>query len=799
MAAWWPAEGDAVDIVNTNTGVLLGGLGFTNGEVGQGFWFTATNQGVEIPPSPSLSLGWAGEAHHGALYFYACTFECWINPTDVSQPHAIFDWNGLALSIESNGVLAASFLSFSPYTHNQYGVNPLETSVFLSGPGLVVSNAFQHVAVIFIQQHSADSGLSGTVYLYYNGVQLGDVSGYEFCAWVGPSGDPHVGYSPTRGIDFAGILDEASFYSANLTGDQIAAIYNAGSAGKCPLPPFNLTLPVSQPAAVGGNVVFNVVAHGTGLLAYQWLFNGSPIVGCTNASLTLPSVTTNNAGNYAVVVSNAYGMVTSSPPAVLTVYPAPFITNQPINQAVWAGGNVTLAVGVSISGPFTCQYQWLHDGTNLPNGTITTVAGNGTNGYSGDGGMAIHASLNAPYAVALDAQGELFIVDYGNSVIREVNTNGIIATVAGGGSGDAGYVGPATNASFNGPEGITVDAFGNLLIADTYSQCIRKMNTSGIIRTVAGNGNYGYSGDGGPATNACLNAPEDVAVDASGNLLIADNWNSLIRKVNTNGIITKVAGNGSWIASGDGGSATNAGVGLPIAVALDASGNLFILDEYNNAIRKINTNGIITTVRNGCSGDSDLKTDAFGNLFISVNILNVISELDTNGIATTVAGTGTGGYYGDGGAATNASLSSPKGVLIDADNNLFIADSGNNVVRKVFPAYGPTLTLPNVSVAKAGTYQVIVTGPAGCLTSSVVNLTVATSPLIWQAALNADRSLTLGFVSRPGSKSRVHCATNLSPPLVWHPIYNNSTGGTWQFTDTNTAGSKSKFYRLSTQ
>ncbi|MGA2854556.1 MAG: LamG domain-containing protein, partial [Verrucomicrobiota bacterium] len=273
MTVWWPAEGNAIDIVGTNNGVLLGGLGFTNGEVGQGFCFNGPNQGVMIPAGPSLALG---------VFF---TIECWINPSDLSTPHPIAEWNdgnghyGVQLFISADGA-GDIWVNIWNGLYDQRG-RPL--FILLStGSGVVTTNTFQHVALTC---YWAENGLVAT--LYYNGR---GVAGWG-PGLITPktSGNLYLGYSPSSKQSFAGVLDEVTFYNRALSGGEIAAIYNAGVAGKCPLPPFNLTLPVSQPAAVGGNVVFNVVAHGTGLLAYQWLFNGSPIVGCTNASLTLPS------------------------------------------------------------------------------------------------------------------------------------------------------------------------------------------------------------------------------------------------------------------------------------------------------------------------------------------------------------------------------------------------------------------------------------------------------------------------------------------------------------------------------
>ena len=196
-------------------------------------------------------------------------------------------------------------------------------------------------------------------------------------------------------------------------------------------------------------------------------------------------------------------------------------------------------------------------------GTITTVAGTGTQGYGGDGGPATSALLNGPYRVTLDAAGNLYIADSSNNRIRKVDTNGTIATVAGNGSASySGDGGEATNASLDYPEDTAFDAAGNMYIADLSNNAIRRVDTKGIITTVAGNGFQGYSGDGGPATQASLDGPVSVAVDAAGNLYISDQGNNVIRKV-ANGIITTFAGNGNFGFSGDGGPATSAELHYP--------------------------------------------------------------------------------------------------------------------------------------------------------------------------------------------------------------------------------------------
>ena len=230
--------------------------------------------------------------------------------------------------------------------------------------------------------------------------------------------------------------------------------------------------------------------------------------------------------------------------SVLETASAQTITREPQDVAATNAASAIFSVAISGTGPFA--YQWQFNGADLPDYLITTVAGDGTTNYSGNGDPATNASLNFPYGVAVDAAGNLFIADSDNSVIRKVGPNGIITTVAG--DGTATYSGngvAATNASLSYPYGVAVDATGNLFIADTGDERIRRVGTNGVITTVAGDGDYGYSGDGGPAINATVWVPSSVTVDVAGNLFIADYDNNRIRKVGTNGIITTVAGNGT--------------------------------------------------------------------------------------------------------------------------------------------------------------------------------------------------------------------------------------------------------------
>jgi sugar lactone lactonase YvrE len=475
---------------------------------------------------------------------------------------------------------------------------------------------------------------------------------------------------------------------------------------------------------------------------------------------------------------------------------------------------VTFSVSVAGTGPFS--YHWQLNGTNLPNGIITTVAGNGTNGYSGDGGAATNAELYYPNGVAVDTTGNLFIADSGSNRIRKVGANAIITTVAGNGTNNyLGDGGMATNAELSDPYCVAVDATGNLFIADSGNNVIRKVGTNGIITTVAGNGAYDYSGDGCAATNAAFRYPTGVAVDLTGNLFIADQVNGVIRKVDTYGIITTVAGNGTnGYLLGDGGVATNAELFLPQDVAVDATGNLFIADYGNNLIRKVDTYGIITSVAGngqwGTSGDGGVATNAelsnpsgmavddTGSLFIADTGNNLIRKVDTYGIITTVAGngygsgTGSGGYSGDGGAATNAELNQPQDVAVDATGNLFIADSGNNRTRKVV-IQGPTLVLNDVGFGNAGGYDVVVSSPYGSVTSSVVNLTITLPPLL-APQITGNTNFTFLLSGPAGSNYVLQASTNLSN---WSSVSTSTIPVSGTMTMTNaTSGYNRRFYRV---
>jgi hypothetical protein len=382
----------------------------------------------------------------------------------------------------------------------------------------------------------------------------------------------------------------------------------------------------------------------------------------------------------------------------MTIYPAAGLgSNKPgSGQCGFSGdggpaGDAKLCAPTGVSEDMTGTTYWgdtsnnrVRKATSSTTGIISTVAGNGTAGYTGDGHSATSAELSSPSGTAV-SNGNLYIADTGNNVIRKVNSAGIISTVAGNTQCNMNNNGvnpnvndgkPATQAELCAPTGVTLDTAGNLYIADTGDNRIRKVNTAGIISTIAGNGTYGYNGDNIPATSAKLFFPTGVAVDAMNDVFIADTVNSRVRVVNAAGIIHTFAGNGSFGFGGDGGPATSAKLSGPTGLGIDGSGTVFISDTFNNRLRKV----------------------------APVSGVNVIS---------TYAGKGPSGNTGDGGDATMATLSSPTGAVATDNVHVYFSDTGNNRGRAI--TGGPPPVIAEINYILLLPISALLIGGAVCL------------------------------------------------------------------------------------
>jgi sugar lactone lactonase YvrE len=402
-------------------------------------------------------------------------------------------------------------------------------------------------------------------------------------------------------------------------------------------------------------------------------------------------------------------------------------------------------------------------------GMASTSAGTGTAGYSGDGGPAISAQFSLPMGMARDGQGNLYVADFMNNVVRKIAADGTVTTVAGNGTqGYSGDNGQATSAQLAYPAAVALDNSGNLYIAEFLNSCVRKVDANGIISTlvtgfvvrgvaadsagnvyysswyegvwkvdsqgvstrIAGNGNPGYSGDGGPATEAQTAGVAGLALDSQGNLYLAEVQNSDIRKIDTNGIITTVAGTHQAGFAGDGGAATSAQLNGPADVRVDAAGNLYIADSSNNRIRKVNAAGTISTIAGGDYG-----------------------------------------YAGDGGLASSAQFANPTALVLDGNANLFAADTANNVIREI-KVDSTTLDFGTVTVGQTA-------GPVSVIVSNAGNADLNVSGVVASSSFGVQTTCSANTPVSPGSE----CAVDVS----FTPLVNGNIAGMVTVSD-DTAG-----------
>ena len=494
-------------------------------------------------------------------------------------------------------------------------------------------------------------------------------------------------FTGTIAVQATGVINAIAIAPGYSQSAVATAVFNFPAA-------LSIVTPGNLPVAyVGAPYGTSIEASGAGL-SYAWTVNGTAVP-ANGAAIALPGgFAASSTGTYALAIRGtpasagaiAFSVSVSdlatgemAGPATFTIAantPTPLTLPAPTPASLGqATAHESYSGYVGVTGgvpPYTWTVTGLPATLSSPgSATIATVAGDGSPGYAGDGGPAIDAQINDSGAIAIDGAGDLYIADNVTSVVRMVTPAGTISTIAG--TGTAGYNGdniPASQAQLNSPAGLAVDRAGDLYIADAANARIRMISAAtGEISTVAGTGTAGYNGDSFAATFAELNEPAGVAVDGEGNLYIADSGNARVREVSAwSGEIGTLTGTGSAAYSGDGGPAAEAGLKNPQAVAVDASGNLYIVD---------------LTGPDGASGTSGRIREVFA----------------ATGIINTVAGNGTAGYNGDGIAAVKAELSSPAGLALDGSGNLYIADAGNNRIRAMAPGGGEIATVAGTGAA----------------------------------------------------------------------------------------------------
>ncbi len=481
------------------------------------------------------------------------------------------------------------------------------------------------------------------------------------------------------------------------------------------------TQPASQTVTAGSPVTFSVSASGSPAPTYQWRKGGAAISGATGASYAIASAAAADAGTYTVVVTNSAGSVTSSG-ATLTVNAppptntAPAITTQPASQTVNAGTPVTFSV--TASGSPAPTYQWQKNGANLSGatsasymiasaaaadaGTYTVVVTNAAGSVTSTGAMltispgsAGNGLLQYPVSVAEDGSGNFYVGDSSADVVAKITPAGGVSTLAGS-SGMAGAVdGTGTAAQFSQPDGLALDPSGNVYLADTGNGLVRKISSGGGVSTVAGSRTARGNQDG-KGSAASFNSPSGMTIDAAGNLYLTDSFNATVRKIAPDGTVTTIAGAAG--ARGDvDANGTAARFNFPNGIAADSSGNLYIADTYNDTIRKLAPDGTVSTLAGsaGISGANDgvganalfnqpfgVAVDGAGVVYVADTGNSTIRKIAAGGTVTTIAGVAGVAGLGDG-AGGSALFNQPHGLMVDGGGNIFVADTGNGVIREI--------------------------------------------------------------------------------------------------------------------
>jgi sugar lactone lactonase YvrE len=480
---------------------------------------------------------------------------------------------------------------------------------------------------------------------------------------------------------------------------------STGASGLGLVPPIIVVQAQSLKVATGQPATFSVGATGTAPLNFQWLRDGQPISGATSSSFTLPNAQlVDNNARFDVVVTNAAGAATSSV-VTLTVVPQPGIA--------LIAGNVGGAGSLDGTGPTARFLQpasiaidaagnlYVPDGSAIRKvtaaGVVTTLAGSPVAPGSADG-PAASARFGNLSGAAVDASANVYVTDTSSNTIRRITAAGVVSTFAGtvGVAGSADGAGAA--ASFNAPIGLAADVAGNVYVADTGNDTIRKITPAGVVTTLAGTHGVVGSADGSGAA-ARFNAPSNLAVTAAGNLLVTDTGNNTIRLVTSAGVVTTVAGRAGTAGSADG-AGTAATFNVPSAIAVDGGGNAYVGDLGTFILRKVTTAGVVTTIAGGVgvagftdgtgtaarfATPSGLASDASGTLFVADQTNAVIRQISTAAVVSTFAGAPAISGSADG-AASVATFNEPFSVAVDAALNVYVGDFLGATLRKVTPA-----------------------------------------------------------------------------------------------------------------
>jgi sugar lactone lactonase YvrE len=466
-----------------------------------------------------------------------------------------------------------------------------------------------------------------------------------------------TGFDTARANDkvlFNGKL--ATVSAATTTQLTVAVPLDAGTG--------NITLSVNDGAPVSGPVfTYNTPATISSISVNTGAYNTTVIITGTGFDITL--------ANDKVSFNGKAATVSAATATQLTV-------TVPLGAGT---GNITLSVNntASVSGPvFTYQFTPV----------VTMLAGTGSQGSTN--GTGTSAAFNYPTGVAADAAGNVYVADYGNNLIRRITAAGVVTTLAGSGN-QALADGTGASASFIFPYGVAADAAGNVYVADYGNNAIRRVTAAGVVTTLAGSGISGSTNGTGAA--ASFRGPTSVAVDAAGNVYVADVHNNLIRKISTAGVVTTLAGSGT--SGSTNGTGTSASFNYPAGVAVDAAGNVYVADSGNNLIRKITASGVVTTFAgNGTAGSvngtgisasfnnpAGLAIDPSGNVYVADYLNNLIRKITAAGVVTTFAGSGTQGSVN--GAGASASFKGPASVAVDAAGNVYVADFYNQLIREI--------------------------------------------------------------------------------------------------------------------